>query len=96
MIPNLEINGILFERVKNLNLFTLVLNENMPWKSHIDLLANRLAKCAGVLNKLKSFNPLIEAEGRIYASVNWPSSVQTMACRLDGARPLSEPMMEYC
>ena len=39
---------------------------------------------------------LIEAEWRIYASVNQPSLVQIMACRLDGAKPLSEPMMEYC
>ena len=55
MISNLEINGILLVRVQNLNYFALVLNENMPWKSHIDLLANRLAKCAEVLNNLKSF-----------------------------------------
>ena len=39
---------------------------------------------------------LIEAEWRIYALVNKPSLVQIMACRLDGAKPLSEPMMEYC
>ena len=39
---------------------------------------------------------LIEAEWRIYASVNKPSLVQIMACRLDGAKPLSEPMLEYC
>ena len=38
----------------------------------------------------------IEAEWRIYASKNLPSLVQIMACRLDGAKPLSEPMLEYC
>ena len=37
-----------------------------------------------------------ETEWRIYASVNWPSLVQIMACRLNGAKPLSEPMLEYC
>ena len=31
-----------------------------------------------------------------YASENWPSSLQIMPCYLDGARPLSEPMLEYC
>ena len=36
---------------------------------------------------------LIEAEWRIYASVNYPSLVQIMACRLVGAKPLSEPML---
>ena len=39
---------------------------------------------------------LIEAERRIYASVNLPSLLQTMACRLVGAKPLSEAMQEYC
>ena len=36
--------------------------------------------------------------GRVthHASVNWPSLVQIMARRLDGAKPLSEPMLEYC
>ena len=28
--------------------------------------------------------------------MNQPSLVQIMACRLDGAKPLPEPMMEYC
>ena len=31
-----------------------------------------------------------------YASANYPSLVQIMACRLVGAKPLSEPLMEYC
>ena len=31
----------------------------------------------------------------MYASVNKPSLVQIMACRLVGAKPLSEPMLEY-
>ena len=39
---------------------------------------------------------LIEGEWRIYASVNKPTLVYKMACRLVGAKPLSEPMLEYC
>ena len=39
---------------------------------------------------------LIQADLRIYASVNLPSLVRIMACRLVGAKPLSEPMLEYC
>ena len=38
----------------------------------------------------------VKAEWRIYASENSPSSVQIMACRLDGVKPLSEPILEYC
>ena len=39
---------------------------------------------------------LIEAKWCIYASVNWPPLVQIMACRLVGAKPLSEPKLEIC
>ena len=45
---------------------------------------------------LFSILKLIEAEWRIYASVIWPALVQTMVCRLDGAKPLPEPMQECC
>ena len=38
---------------------------------------------------------LIEAEWRMYASVNLSSLVQIKACRLVGAKPLSEPMLHY-
>ena len=58
MVPNLEIHGIPLERVQNFNLLGLLLNENMSWKPHIDLLSNKLAKWAGVLNKLKRFLPI--------------------------------------
>ena len=39
-------------------------------------------------------NPLRPSE-RIYAWVNYPPLVQIMACRLAGATPLSEPILEY-
>ena len=58
MIPDLKINEIPLERVKNFNFLGLQLNENMSWKPHIDLLSNKLAKCAGVLNKLKRVLPV--------------------------------------
>ena len=32
---------------------------------------------------------------RIYASVDWTIIGSKMACRLVGAKPLSEPMLEY-
>ena len=38
---------------------------------------------------------LIEAEWRLYASINKPSLVQIMACRLVGAEPLSESVLKY-
>ena len=49
MVPHLTNNGIPLERVQTFNFLGLLLNENMSWKPHIDLLSNKLAKCAGVL-----------------------------------------------
>ena len=41
-------------------------------------------------SNLVELRQLIEAEWCIYASVNLPSLVPKMACRLDGAKPLSK------
>ena len=43
-----------------------------------------------------SISWLIEAEWSIYVSVTKPPLVQKMACRLVGAKLLSDPMLEYC
>ena len=57
-MPNLAINGIPLEMVQNFNFLGRLLNENMSWKSHMDVLANKLAKCAVVLDKLKHVLPI--------------------------------------
>ena len=48
------------------------------------------------IDSLKQVNPLSEAKRRIYAPVNYPILVKIMGCRLIGAKPLSEPLMDYC
>ena len=50
-----------------------------------------------LLSHLQGANKLISIEAKwcIYASVNKPSLVQIMACRLAGTKPLSEPMLEF-
>ena len=48
--------------------------------------------CLGVNVGMQAFERIV-AEWRIYVSVNF--IVQIMACRLVGAKPLSEPMTEY-
>ena len=58
VVPDLEINGIPLERVQSFNFLGLLWNVNMSWKPHIDLLSNKLAQCAGVLNNLKRFLPI--------------------------------------
>ena len=58
VVPDLEINGTPLERIQSFNFLGLLSYENMSWKPHIDLLSNKLAQCAGVLNKLKRFLPI--------------------------------------
>ena len=48
------------------------------------------------LIRVNAKNSLIDAEWRIYASINQPPLVPIMACCLAGAKQLSEPMLEYC
>ena len=74
------------------------------WRSWDHIYGHRFSKGPGIINlryiliDLNKNNPfyLIEAGWCIYASVNLPSLVHIMACRLVGAKPLSEPMLEYC
>ena len=55
MLPELSINGIIIEPVQNFNFLGLLFNEHMFWKPHIDIIANKLMKFSGILNKLKNY-----------------------------------------
>ena len=57
-IPDLVVNGNVINRVRDFNFLGIIFNENMSWKSHLDHLANKLAKTAGVLNRIKRIVPL--------------------------------------
>ena len=54
--PRLTISGTNIERVKDIN-FLLVLNENLSWNSHIEFISTKVAKCIGIMNRLKRFLP---------------------------------------
>ena len=58
LIPELQINNIAIERVENFNFLGLIFNEHMFWKHHIDVIANKLARFSGILNKTKRFLPV--------------------------------------
>ena len=57
LIPEIKINDILIERVTNFNFLGLTLNENVSWKPHIGIIANKITKFSGVLNRLKRYLP---------------------------------------
>ena len=58
LIPALEINGIEIERVSEFKNLGVIINENLSWKSHTNILSNKMSKYAGMLNKLKNHLPL--------------------------------------
>ena len=49
------INGEKIERVYRFNFLGIVLDENLSWKHHIDMISNKIYRCVGVLNRLKHF-----------------------------------------
>ena len=55
--PRLTISGTNIERVKDFNFLGLVLNENLSWNSHIEFISTKVAKCIGIMNRLKRFLP---------------------------------------
>ena len=59
------------ERVSNFNFLGLNLNENMSWKSHFDIIANKITELSGVLKRLKRYLP-----GNILRTLYW-SMVQS-------------------
>ena len=56
-IPDLEIGGIKIDKVSNFNFLGLTINENLSWKPHVDIIANKLSKYVGILNRLKRYLP---------------------------------------
>ena len=57
LIPEIKIDDIFIERVSNFNFLGLTLNENISWKPHIDIIANKITKFSSVLNRLKRYLP---------------------------------------
>ena len=52
LIPTLEINGIEIERVSEFKNLGVIIDENLEsWKSHTNILSNKMSKYAGILNK---------------------------------------------
>ena len=53
----LNINNTIIEKVDSFNYLGIILNENLTWKNHIEMVANKMAKITGVLNRLKYVYP---------------------------------------
>ena len=50
-------NGKQIERVKSFKFLGIILDENLTWRNHIDMVTNKLSKVIGILNRLKYVYP---------------------------------------
>ena len=53
----LNINNTIIEKVNSFNNLGIILNENLTWRNHTEMVANKIAKITGVLNRLKYVYP---------------------------------------
>ena len=54
---NFVINGIEIEHVPSFNFLGIMLDENLSWKSHIEMVGNKISKVTGILYRLKNVFP---------------------------------------
>ena len=69
-IPNLKINDSEIELVENFNFLCIQLDKNLNWKTHTNLIANKLSKYSGILNRLKRYLPLFVLRMLYFCLVN--------------------------
>ena len=46
---NVQINGTQIERVESFNFLGIMLDENLTWKSHIEMVDKKISKVTGIL-----------------------------------------------
>jgi hypothetical protein len=56
-IPNLEINNQQIERVHHFKFLGIFVDTNLPWKTHINFVGNKLSRIYGILSRLKHLVP---------------------------------------
>ena len=85
-MPILKINQIEIKREKSLKFLGVIIDENLNWKCHTDLLLNKISKNVGILykaSKLLNFKCLKNIYFALthsyinYANIAWASSYKT-------------------
>ena len=54
---NAQINGTQIERVKSFNFLGIMLDKNLTWKNHIEMVSKKISKVTGILYRLKHIFP---------------------------------------
>jgi hypothetical protein len=56
-IPVLKIGGLTIDCVDSFNFLGITINKHLNWEPHINIIANKISRPIGILNKLKHFLP---------------------------------------
>ena len=56
-IPNLHITNIKLECSDYFNFLGITIDKHLTWKEHINLIANKISRTVGVINRLKNYIP---------------------------------------
>ena len=51
---NVQINGTKIERVESFNFLSTMLDKNLTWKSHIEMVGKIISKVTGILYRFKN------------------------------------------
>ena len=54
---NIKIDNTMIEHVQTFNVLGIMLNETLSWKSHIDMVSNKISKVIGIFYRLKHAFP---------------------------------------
>ena len=54
---NVQINGTKIERVESFNFLGIMLDKNLTWKSHIEMVGKKISKVMAILYRLKNIFP---------------------------------------
>ena len=68
----------MIEHVQTFNFLGIMLNETLSWKSHIDIVSNKISKFIGILYRLKHVFPeyvLFTLYNSLIVSYIWATTV---------------------
>ena len=54
---NMKIDHITIERVSQFSFLGIMIDENITWKNHVNMITNKLSKIIGILHRLKFIYP---------------------------------------
>ena len=57
LVPTLEINGHVIERVKEFDFLGLTIDEHLNWNAHVQKISNKIARALGVISRLTLIIP---------------------------------------